>query len=373
VLVLAALAHPASRLGPLVGCRPLRWIGERSYGIYLWHFPIIILTTPEGAEGSSTLRSALQLAATIGVAALSWQYIENPIRHGALKRLRGPQTITRRGWAAIATSGFVIVVALAGMAGVGASDELPGDVAVATTLTTGGPELTGDRASCDSVVHIGDSTSEGLISADYLPKPKQRISHAYARVGATTQHFEISGARSIYETFEGQPNAFDVATAWTARGFDGCWVFALGTNESANVAAGSAVGFVERIDTMMGVTRLDPTLWVNVKTVDATGPYAAENMERWNEALLAACDRYPTMRIYDWASDVKDRWFIPDGIHFTTQGYAARARLIADALFEAFPAGVEIAETDSTSCLVHPDGDPDTPGEAAPEVAEASG
>ncbi len=59
-------------------------------------------------------------------------------------------------------------------------------------------------------------------------------------------------------------------------------------------------------------------------------------MRLWNSALLKACAKYPDMRIYDWASDVKDSWFIPDGIHFTTPGYAARAKLIANALRDAF-------------------------------------
>ncbi len=45
-LAVAALAHPATRLGRALGWGPLRWVGVRSYGIYLWHAPIIILTTP---------------------------------------------------------------------------------------------------------------------------------------------------------------------------------------------------------------------------------------------------------------------------------------------------------------------------------------
>ena len=40
------LAHPACRLGNIVGCKPLRWIGVRSYGIYLWQTPVIVLTSP---------------------------------------------------------------------------------------------------------------------------------------------------------------------------------------------------------------------------------------------------------------------------------------------------------------------------------------
>ncbi|HEY6479541.1 MAG TPA: acyltransferase, partial [Streptosporangiaceae bacterium] len=85
VLVLAAVAAPAGRLGPLLGVAPLRWIGVRSYGIYLWHFPIIALTTPAGGRDPAS-RAALQVAATIAVSALSWHFVEEPIRHGALSR-----------------------------------------------------------------------------------------------------------------------------------------------------------------------------------------------------------------------------------------------------------------------------------------------
>ena len=246
-MTVAACAHPASRLGPILGHEPLRWIGQRSYGIYLWHFPIIILTTPSGVHSPDLLRASAQIAATFAIAALSWKYVEDPIRHGALKRLRGPQTITRRGAAILAGCGLVCAAALAGAAGVGAGadpSDAPGNVSVAATVNaSGGPAPQGDQTRCQSIVHIGDSTSEGLISSNYLPKPGQQISSTYGRVGVQTEHFEISGARSIYETFEGQPNAYDVAQAWKGQGFDGCWVLALGTNEAANVSAGSNYGY----------------------------------------------------------------------------------------------------------------------------------
>ena len=61
-------------------------------------------------------------------------------------------------------------------------------------------------------------------------------------------------------------------------------------------------------------------------------------MKKWDEELVNACPTYPNMRVYDWAADVKDAWFIEDGIHFTSPGYAARAQLIAQALAHAFPA-----------------------------------
>jgi len=363
-MTVAALAHPASRLGPLVGCRPLRWIGERSYGIYLWHFPIIVLTTPAGAHGFNFGRAVLQVAATLIIAELSWRFVEDPIRHGALGRLladlrtRNQLDVLRsRLGAAMATAALIVLIALAGLAGLGVDRtqaSMP-DVSVQRTVRAKpAAEPSPNQTACQSVVHVGDSTSIGLEDRDYLPKKRERITARYAQVGATTQHFEIQGGRSIYERFEGQPNAEEAAQKWADKGFDGCWVFALGTNEAANVHAGSAIGLDERIDRMMHVAGSAPVMWVNTKSLVPDGPYAATHMAEWDEALLRACDRYPSMRIYDWANDVQDDWFASDGIHFTTPGYAARATLIAYSLVMAFPAGREATPGGSAHCLVHP-------------------
>jgi peptidoglycan/LPS O-acetylase OafA/YrhL len=362
VLAVASLAHPASRLGPLVGCRPMRWVGERSYGIYLWTLPIVILTTPQNAHGPDLPRAVLQVAAILAVAELSWRYVENPVRHGALGRLWAQwragglrrERVTRRGWAVVTAGAAVAAVAIAGLAGVGVANESNaiGAETVAETVTAKNVRRAPLATSCQAVVHIGDSTSEGLVSDNYLPDRRQQISSRYARVGATTQHFEIAGARSIYENFEGEPNAREVAEAWKNEGFKGCWVLALGTNEAADVAVGSSFTYAERIDSMMSTIGEEPVLWVNVKSLVTNGPYAEKYMKSWDEALLDACDRHPHMRIYDWAADVEDAWFIPDGIHFTSPGYAARSRLIAAALLEAFPNTGPTAMTDRRDCVV---------------------
>src|SRR5215203_2049400 len=83
----AAMVHPASLLGVAVGWTPLRWLGVRSYGIYLWHWPIIVLTAPGLDQKPSLSLQAAQVAATIVVAALSWRFFEEPIRRGAIGRL----------------------------------------------------------------------------------------------------------------------------------------------------------------------------------------------------------------------------------------------------------------------------------------------
>jgi hypothetical protein len=188
------------------------------------------------------------------------------------------------------------------------------------------------------VIDIGDSTSEGLTSPAYLPNPKQRIEARYDLVGAKTQHYEISGARSIVETYEGQANATEVAEYWKSHGYRGCWVLALGTNDTANVYVGSNTSRLGRIEQLMDVIGNQPVMWVNTKSLLGSGPYSEENMQLWNEALVQACGSYRNMRIFDWADVVKDPWFIADGIHYNTPGYAWRASLIAKALATAFPA-----------------------------------
>jgi peptidoglycan/LPS O-acetylase OafA/YrhL len=355
VLVLMPLAHPACRLGTWLGVRPLRWVGARSYGIYLWQTPIIVLTGPGSHPPHSLLGKALQVAAIFAVAALSWRFVEEPIRHGAIGRFFARRRAVGWKWetfappmrVAIVASGLILVVGAAGMAGLNSVSAEGNAIRVEQARAAGTnkpPPLTkaqaedSTRSSCKAVVHIGDSTSEGLDSAEYLPNELERIPNRYAEVGVKETHMEVQGARSIEERFEGEPNAQEVAAEWKAEGFKGCWVLALGTNEAADVAAGSNVSERERIEKMMAIIGDEPVLWVNVRSlVEAGDPYSKENMEGWDEELVKACASYPNMRIYDWAADVKNAWFIEDGIHFTSPGYAARAQLIAQALAHAFP------------------------------------
>ncbi|WP_420488785.1 acyltransferase family protein [Paenibacillus caui] len=82
----AVLAHPASMLGKFAGSGLLRWFGARSYGLYLWHYPVIVLTSPVVNTGGFHLaRSIIQVAVTIVLAAWSWRFIEQPIRQNGFR------------------------------------------------------------------------------------------------------------------------------------------------------------------------------------------------------------------------------------------------------------------------------------------------
>jgi peptidoglycan/LPS O-acetylase OafA/YrhL len=374
VLVVAAVAVPGGLLGRALGCSPLRWTGVRSYGIYLWHYPLIVLTAPAlVAGGFSTSRAVAAAAASVVVAALSWRFVEEPIRRGlraGFNRPALPRVLKRREvLTPVAVSGLCVLA----LGGIGASvmavmghpvssSEAGSANSVAASRAQAAGSVTGanrgrrkssptavkgarnraapaPRTACRSVVHMGDSTSEGLISSDYLPDPANRIPARYAGVGVTRTIMEISGGTSIVETINGEQNEYTIAKQLVAGGYHGCWVLALGTNDTADVYAGSNVGRVQRIKRMMSVIGDQPVMWVEVKSLLSSGPYSEQDMTLWNQALEQVQPSYHNMHLYDWPAVVQNGWFINDGIHYTSYGYQQRARLIADALAAAFPAG----------------------------------
>ena len=377
--VVAATAYPASIVGRALGWRPLRWIGVRSYGIYLWHFPVIVMTSQPNVK-PGLLLAGLQIAACVLLAALSWQLVEEPIRHGAIGRARARVRAAGRrpnlgqiklaSLAAGAGTGAVLVMAVAGLSGAvqanaGArvgSVASQGALQLPVTRTVvkppdkdgnhgASPSPTASaagqlRTSCRAVVHLGDSTSDGLVSPSYLAKP-ERIAAQYADVGVRSVITDISGARSVVEVLPGEVNGYDAARKLVRGGFRGCWVIALGTNDTADVAAGSNVSLATRISRMMQAAGGEPVMWVNVRSLLSSGPYAEANMVRWDQALVAACARYPNMRVYNWSAEVQTKWYISDGIHFTSLGYQHRAQMIAEALARAFPVTGQ-----SSGCLV---------------------
>ena len=126
-VVIAALAHPTTRLSAWMAVRPLRWVGVRSYGIYLWHFPVIVLTTPlNDTAGAHVVRGILQVAATFAIAALSWKYIEQPIRREGfsvvvrwVRSVRWPLVGLPAGlWDGLSASALIVGVAATGITGV---------------------------------------------------------------------------------------------------------------------------------------------------------------------------------------------------------------------------------------------------------------
>jgi peptidoglycan/LPS O-acetylase OafA/YrhL len=150
--VVAVLIASSVRPGPIRGVlsvAPLRWIGQRSYGLYLWHFPAIVALEPARTGLEGVRLAGLRLAVTIAGAALSYRLVEVPILTGRLPRLRFA-SVSFAGAAAL-VAGFVLATT-GGTAPPPALAGVPGDArpllvveAPGTTATTGtaGPTATG--------------------------------------------------------------------------------------------------------------------------------------------------------------------------------------------------------------------------------------
>src|SRR5690554_2334493 len=101
-LVILGGIVPGSYLGRSLDLQPLRWIGERSYGLYLWHWPVFVLVvgvmpeTPRvGASG--WMLGAIAAVITVVAAALSYRFVEQPIRR---RGFRGAFTAFASSWRA---------------------------------------------------------------------------------------------------------------------------------------------------------------------------------------------------------------------------------------------------------------------------------
>ncbi len=89
LLVVWSVTRPGALVGRMLDVRPLRWVGERSYGIYLWHWPVLVLLAAAPAPwrydpAMNWLTGALALAITVPLAVLSYRFIEQPVRRYGL-------------------------------------------------------------------------------------------------------------------------------------------------------------------------------------------------------------------------------------------------------------------------------------------------
>lgn len=74
------LAGASEALRRLLNFAPLRWVGERSYGLYLWHWPLaVVMHYVLGADRSPLVNVGV-LVATFAIAEMSYRWIETPIR-----------------------------------------------------------------------------------------------------------------------------------------------------------------------------------------------------------------------------------------------------------------------------------------------------
>ncbi|MEO6532509.1 MAG: acyltransferase family protein [Pseudolysinimonas sp.] len=162
-VVIATLLVPNTPLARLLDLGVLRWVGTRSYGLYLWHWPVFVLVVSalpvwqrDGASGWAL--GGIAVVISVAAAALSYRFVEQPIRRrGFGGVLRG----IRPGWHAAALRQRIarvavtaVAVALVLAAGTGTAAALLSDPGVGETQSAveAGQQAIRDASSSPSAV-----------------------------------------------------------------------------------------------------------------------------------------------------------------------------------------------------------------------------
>jgi len=320
MVLIAAAVHPAGRLVGMLGVRPLAWLGRRSYSLYLWHWPVVVLTRPDldvDVHGVALL--ALRLGVSLVLADLSYRFVEGPFRAGALERVLAPfarpssprQRRRARAFVGFAAASAVLSVAIAVWPATdGRVDVLVGQRSVVidtttvptsptvpTTLPGAAPVPTAPPTTTipDGVLAVGDSVLAGAEEQLRVLVPGVSINAEISRsCGAAVRIVERAAAAGLL------PRVVVVHT---------------GTNGPCRDDD------LERLVAATGGRRL---VLVNV-----AAPRPWESLA--NDRLAAAADRSGAT-LADWhrvAAGHGD-WFVADRVHLTPAGRLAFAELVRE-------------------------------------------
>lgn len=90
LLIATGCANQHTLVGRALAARPMQWIGARSYSLYLWHWPFLIVATEYWGHALSAVQNTGLLLLALTAAAITYRLIENPARHArALARRTG--------------------------------------------------------------------------------------------------------------------------------------------------------------------------------------------------------------------------------------------------------------------------------------------
>ena len=370
-IVIAVAAHPAARLGRVLGCKPLVWVGQRSYGLYLWHWPVFVFTRPDLDLPFGGLRVViLRIGLTVILAELSYRYIEQPIRHGALGRSM-TKARTSRGedgartrrlwlWGGVAAGSIVAVLAAVlviskppdrttegFMVAPAAKTTQTTSPAAASTTTapTGGAKPTGTAGAtpADYVAHQGIALDPAwpktatVLSDSVLLSAKNSIIPRFGNDGWQVTYVGHPAIMlpDMQAQVEAMPSVGSVAVVGV--GYNSLW-----ERNRANFDRWAAK-FDREADSLVQTLRdkgAKKIVWVTLRDVDEgnipEGSHSQYERYNWyfpyvNERLAALAQRQPDIALADWGAVSNQPNLTYDSMHPNTAGSVLMANVIAAA------------------------------------------
>ena len=339
-VLIAVVSHPAVAFGRILGLQPLRYIGTRSYGLYLWHWPIFMLTRPGIDIGWTGLPAlVLSLGLTVLVAEASFRFVEMPIRRGALiaiwRRWRSEGRAYAAGKLAMTalpvTAGVILVaLALTTIPAPNPADYLGGQTSVgAGNLTTNPepapvPDPGGSAPPATSDDGSGELTTappSALTSAGaYANEPITAIGDSVLLGASSTMKTQLKKLTVDAEISRQTDVVVDRVRARKAAGqLADTVIIHTGTNGPPTQ---------KQISDIL-------TLLADRKRVVLVNTHMPDRfMGLANSAIAAVAPKFPNVRVADWSSAANGHreYFVVDGTHTTPTGSAAFLATIEQAL-----------------------------------------
>ncbi|MGO4104328.1 acyltransferase family protein [Leifsonia sp. YAF41] len=204
----------SARFGQHLDAGPLRYLGARSYGIYLWHWPILILlqlawptasahATPSAEVTRTVLIGVLALALTLLAASASYRWVEQPIRRlgfgGSIRRvkarLRGTRVQRQTVWAAALVSCFFLSGATAALAGA------PSIASSEAVIERGQHAM--EAAAHDAQTPAGSANMAPQVVIPLRAETSDAIAPTGARMSAVGDSVMLASAPELQEAFPG--------------------------------------------------------------------------------------------------------------------------------------------------------------------------
>lgn len=215
-VILAVERAPRGPLARILSSRVLVAFGTISYGLYLWHWPIIVATAPADATVDTLSLLPLRLTLSIGLAAIMFVVVERPIREGRLPVIR------RGSWRTLAAAAVALAVAmnisvaatdLGGASILSGSDSSSVSASTDDSLPTTGPSPSSGRSASPGAAGTRRATPSP--SAPATPAPSIDVAHTEAEIAAAMadfEHWQCPTNDQICTKVQGPPGALTVVT-----------------------------------------------------------------------------------------------------------------------------------------------------------------